>query len=195
MTIYRPLQTHHVEAWLPVELTVPEGIQATCLPPTMHRSPGVQTQNPGPLSHTIHIQEAATLAATVTTVGPLETMEAACPGILMMAMATLDARKAGTLGTLSQIHGDLTFQMTLRTLVLIHGDTALQADLMLHTPVCKHGYTTPQVAVTLHTLVQIHTYLLPRPDVGTLMLRRRLGRRIDRLGIPRARRDEWVEPN
>ena len=201
MNIYRLLQTHHVDPPLPVELTSLEGIQATCLPPTMHRSPGTQTQDPGFLSHIIPIQAIATLVVTVTMVGPPETTEAMSMEILIMATATLDVRKAVTLGILLRINGDLTLQLTLRTLVLIHGDLTLRGALMLHAPVYRHGCMILQVAMTLDAPMQIQGYAmpgpfhLPHPDGDMSMLQRRLGRRFDRLGIPRARRDEWVESN
>ena len=177
MNISRLLQAHHVDPPLPVELTVLEGIQVTCLPPTMHRSPGVQS-----------IRAVATLAVTVTMVGPLETKEAVPVGILIMATATLDARKVVTLGMLLRIHGDLTLQLTLRALVLTHGDLTLRGALMLRTPVYKHGYTILQVAITLDAPMQIQgqamlgPFLLPGLDVGILMLQRRLGRSNGQVG-------------
>lgn len=88
-------------------------------------------------------------------------------GILMLAMATLDSREAVTPGILLRIHGDMT---------------PLGA-LTLRTPVCNHGYTKLHVTITLETLVQVqdHAILGPLlfldPDVGTLMLQLRLGRR------------------
>ena len=103
-------------------------------------------------------------------VGPLETKEAAPVVILTMAMATLDARKAVTLGTILLIHGDLTLELTLRNLVLIHGDLTLRGALMLRTPVYKHGYA------------MLGPFLLPDLDVGMLTLQHRLGRSNGQLG-------------
>ena len=100
-------------------------------------------------------------------VGPLETKEAAMGGILVLAMASFDSREAVTPGILLRIHGDLT----------------LRGALTLRTPVYNHGYTKLHVTITLKTLVQIQDHpmlgplLLRGPDVGTLVLQRRLGRR------------------